>query len=599
MGFRLNTPRGEKISTSELVSRAEGATGSASKPAVLWALGIAGCLSAVVTMWLALNSERPDPGLEGALSVWISLPYIVGGLIAWWRRPDSRLGPLMLFAGWVAFVTTLSYSTGDLAFTVGQLFDLVPVAVFLHVFLAYPTGRLRHRPERWVVVAAYVTAIGLQVPKLLLGGSGPDNLLEVTSRPDTAQTLERIELGTLVVLLAAGVLLLLLRRRESGRPARRPIALLVDSYALALAMLALLLLAGLLEWPSFETIHRVTFVTLGLAPAVFLTGLLSARLARSDVAAIFVELDANPAAADLRDALARALRDPSLVLAYPLPDRNDWADVNGRRVEVPSLDPGRATTLIERDGEPVAALLHDSSLEDERELLEAVGAAGGIALENARLQAELRARIKELSESRGRVIEAEQKERQRLERNLHDGAQQRLLSVSLELGQIAGNVSNDPEASTRLEEVREEVARSLEELRDIARGIHPAVVTGHGLAIALESLTARALVPVELTTGIDGERLDEGLEVAAYYVVAESLANIGKHAQATAAAVDVARANGALIVGITDDGVGGADAGRGSGLRGLADRVEALDGSLVVESPDGGGTTVTAQFPVR
>jgi signal transduction histidine kinase len=571
---------------------------SAPSARVLWAIGIAGCLSAAVTMWLALNSARPDPGLEGALSVWISLPYIIGGLIAWWRRPDSRFGPLMLFAGWMTFLTTGSYSTEDLPFTIGQLFDLLPVAIFLHVFLAYPSGLLRNGLERAVVAAAYAISIGLQIPKMMFGGSGPDSLIEVSVKPDTAQTLLELQLWSLIGLLAAGVVILLVRRRGGGRPSRRPIALLVDSYVVALAMLALLLLAGLHLWPSFETIHRIAFTSLGLAPALFLTGLLSARLARSDVGGLFVELDANPAPTELRDALARVLRDPSLVLAFKLPGRDEWADANGHRVEVPSTDPGRATSMIEREGEHLAALVHDASLEEERELLDAVGAAGGIALENARLQAELKARIKELSESRGRVIEAEQRERRRLERNLHDGAQQRLISISLELGQIAAAIKGDPDASARLAEVRDEVAQSMEELRGIARGIHPAVVTGHGLTVALESLATRAPVPVELTSGVDGDRFSEQLEVAAYYVVAESLANVGKHAQATSATVDLTRLNGDLVVEIADDGIGGADASRGSGLRGLADRVEALDGRLTVEAPSGGGTTVRASFPL-
>jgi signal transduction histidine kinase len=547
-------------------------------------------------MWLALNSGRPEPGLEGALSVWISLPYIIGGLIAWWRRPDSRFGPLMLVAGWATFLTTGSYSTEDVLYTIGQIFDLLPVALFLHVFLAYPTGHLEHLPERIVVVSAYLASVGLQIPKLMLAGSGPDNLLDVTTRPEAAASLENVELWALIALLVAGVALLLYRSGQRGRSARRPIALLVDSYVLALAMLAVMLFVALQGWQSFETIHRVTFVALGLAPAVFLTGLLSVRLARSDLADIFVELDANPAAADLRDALARALRDPSLVLAYWLPDRGIWTDVGGRTVNVPSPDPGRGTTLIDRDGEPVAALLHDASLGDERELLEAVGAAGGIALENARLQAELRAQIKELSESRSRVIEAEQRERRRLERNLHDGAQQRLISISLELGQIAADVDADPEARARLERAREEVATSLGELRDLARGLHPAVVSGHGLGVALESLAGRASIPVKLNSTIDGDRFQEGVEVAAYYVVAESLANIGKHANASGATVDVGRANGSLVVEVTDDGVGGADAS-GSGLRGLADRVEALRGRLAVSTPSAGGTTITARFP--
>ena len=563
---------------------------------MLWSIGIAGCLSAGVTMWLALNSERPEPGLQGALSVWVSLPYIVGGLIAWWRRPDNRFGPLMLAAGWLTFITTGSYSTEDVPATIGQIFDLLPVALFLHVFLAYPTGRLRHQPERIIVIAAYVIAVGLQLLKLLLGGTGPDNLIEIASHPNTAATIEDIELGALTALLAAGVVLLFVRMRESGLTMRRPIAVLVNSYALALALLALLLLAGMRQWPSFETIHRIAFVALGLSPAVFLTGLLSARLARSNVADIFIELDANPAPADLRDALARALRDPSLVLAYWLPERNIWVDVDGRTVEVPSQEPGRATTLIDRDGDQVAALVHDSWLEEERELLDAVGAAGAIALENSRLQAELRARIEELSRSRERVIEAQQKERRELERNLHDGAQQRLISISLELGQVATRIKDDPQASARLEDAREELARSLEELRSIARGIHPAVVTGHGLVVALESLASRSPVPVDLNAKLDG-RVEERVEVAAYYVVSESLANVAKHAQAGSATVNVVRSNGTLLVEVSDDGVGGAAPDGGSGLSGLADRVEALDGRFTVSSGSRGGTSVRARIP--
>jgi signal transduction histidine kinase len=219
-----------------------------------------------------------------------------------------------------------------------------------------------------------------------------------------------------------------------------------------------------------------------------------------------------------------------------------------------------------------------------------------MALENGRLHAELRARLEELRGSRARVIEAGQQERKRLERDLHDGAQQRLVALSLELGLLEERLGADPEARSRLDGARREVARSLSELRDIAHGLHPAVVSGHGLAVALESLAASALVPVDLTVDFD-ERLDEHLEVAAYYVVSESLANVGKHARATRATVHVARPDGHVVVEIVDDGVGGADLESGSGLRGLADRVEALGGRLRVWTPIGGGTRVKAELP--
>jgi signal transduction histidine kinase len=252
--------------------------------------------------------------------------------------------------------------------------------------------------------------------------------------------------------------------------------------------------------------------------------------------------------------------------------------------------------LIDRDGAHVAALVHHPSVDDEPELLDAVTAAAGIALENGRLDAELRARLEELRGSRGRVIEAGQKERQRLERNLHDGAQQRLIALSLDLRLLEERLGDDPDTRAGLDQARQEIARSLEELRAVARGIHPAVVSGHGLGVALESLAARAPVPVRLTVEVDA-RVHERLEVAAYYVVCESLANIGKHARATSASVDVARANGNLVVEVVDDGVGGADSEGGTGLRGLADRVDALGGRLRVWTPRRGGTRVRAEMP--
>jgi signal transduction histidine kinase len=567
-------------------------------PAVLWSLAIAGCLAGAATFALALNSQvvPEPPGLQAALLDWITLPYIIGGLVAWWHRPDSRFGPLMVAAGFAMFVSSLQWTEAALPYTIGLAFDLVPVVLVLHVFLAFPSGRLRKPVERVVVTTGYAAAVGLQLVKMMLGGVGGENLLAVVTEPAAANTIQDVQLITLSALALAAVVLLVARRRESGRPLRRSVALLIDSFALGLVMVAALLLAGAFELSAFETIRRITFVAIGIAPVAFLIGLLDARLARSAVGDFVVELQADPGPAELRDALARALGDPSLTLAYWLPEFESWADLDGRAVELPEPGGDRAATLIDRDGVRLAALVHNASLVDEPARLEAVSAAAGIALENGRLHVELRARLEELRGSRRRVLEAGQYERQRLERNLHDGAQQRLIALSLELGLIEERLRDHPEERSRLEQARGEIARSLEELRDLARGIHPAVVSGHGLEVALESLAVRAMVPVRLTVNLDG-RVQERIEVAAYYVVCESLANVGKHAQATSATVDVTRVNGALVVEVVDDGVGGADSERGSGLRGLADRVEALGGRLRVWTPRGGGTRVRAEIP--
>ena len=298
----------------------------------------------------------------------------------------------------------------------------------------------------------------------------------------------------------------------------------------------------------------------------------------------------------MREPIARALNDPSLELAYWLPQFGSWADSEGRALRLPRDEDGRATTVIDRDGEHVAALIHDTSLENEPELLEAVSAAAEIALENGRLHAELKARLEELEGSRIRVIEAGQEERKRLERNLHNGAQQRLIALSLELGLLGNRLGDDPQARARIENARGQIATSLAELRDVARGLHPAVLSRHGLAVALESLAATSAVPVDLEVEFDG-RLEEPVEVAAYYVVSESLTNVAKHAQAGSASVEVAMSDGKLVIEVIDDGVGGADTERGSGLRGLADRVEALGGRLRIWTPHGGGTRVRAELP--
>ena len=574
---------------------------SVPNPAIISLIGLAGLAAAGASLTFALRSggveaHIGEPLVIAILAAWITVSYVFCGLVAWWRRPSSRFGPLMIGAGFVNFASTLSWTTSDVTFTVGQALDLLPPVLFLHVFLAYPSGRLSGPFERSLVAAAYATAIGLELVRMLFGGFGPHNLLEVTSNAGAGETALQVQLGLVSAFCLAGVGVLALRRRRSGRPLRRSLDLLTDAFALALVMIAFLFVSAVLGGPAVAQIRWATFVALGLAPVVFLIGLLQTRLARVRVGDLLVELRDDPVRADLRHALARALRDPSLTLAYWLPEFQSWADHDGRPVQLPAADSGRATTQVGGNGAPVAALVHDPSLDDEPELLAAVSAGAAIALERGRLHAELRARLGELRGSRARVIEAGQKERQRLERNLHDGAQQRLIALSLDLGLLGERLGSDPVARTRLDEARQEIALSLGELRDVARGLHPAVVSGHGLAVALESLAAHAPVPVRLTVTLEG-RLHERLEVAAYYVVAESLTNVGRHAQATSATVDIAQVNGQLVVEVVDDGIGGADTERGSGLRGLADRVEALGGRLQVWTPRGGGTRVRAELP--
>ncbi len=550
--------------------------------------------AAAASVGFALAAGSPDP-VQVFLLEWVAVPYIAAGVIAWWRRPESRLGPLMVAGGLASAFSGWQLAEASGPYTFGAAFDIVPAALFLHVCLAFPDGRLRSRFERVLVGVAYAVAVGLQLVKLALGGVDPQNLLDVWRQPDLVVTVEDVQLLSLTACCLVGLGVLVRRHRRLGKPRRRSIAFVINSFAVALVMIAVLFVLAAFDLPGFREVQRATLFVVGLSPLAFLLGLLDARLARSAVGDLILELRHDPAPPDLRDALANTLRDPSLTLAYWLPDFQTYVDVNGRPVRLPD-DDRRSATLIDRNGEHVAALVHDPALDEERQLLEAVGAAAGMSLENARLHAELRARVEELRGSRARVIEAGQKERQRLERNLHDGAQQRLIALSLRLSLLERRLVAEPEAREELDAARREIALSLEELRDVARGIHPAVLSGHGLAVAVESLAAGAPLPVRLALDVVG-RLPEPVEVAAYYVVSESLANVAKHAQAREARISLERQPGRLVVEVVDDGVGGADTERGSGLRGLADRVEALGGRLRVWTPLGGGTRVQAEIP--
>ncbi|MDQ0736415.1 sensor histidine kinase [Arthrobacter agilis] len=561
---------------------------------LLWAVAVAGIGVLAGVLILGLASSRLDqPALRAFFVGWIVVPYVLSGVVAWWRRPASRLGPLMLLLGFTMALTPLQWSTQPLVHSIGQLFDMVPAAMFLHVFLAFPAGRLISRSERWIVGGCYAVTLGVQLIKIIVGVN-PDSVFAMTDQGALGDVVEWVQLNLVAVCLLAGLVLLHRRRSPSGS-ARRPATLVVDAFSISLIMLAVLYLAGAFALPFVEVLRLITFAALGLAPVAFLYALLDMRLARGDAAGLLVELRDDPTT-DLQAPLARALRDPSVRLHYWLPELGTWADQHGEPTADPHPDDDHALRILLRDKEPMAAVSFDRSLEDEHELLDTVLATAGIALENGRLRSELRARLQDLQGSRTRVLEAGRQERQRLERDLHDGAQVRLVALSLDLGLLGEEPDIDPSVKVRLHEARASVSASLQELREVAHGIYPAVLSGHGLGVALESLAARAPVPVHLDVRLP-DRLPESVEVAVYYVVSEALANIGKHASATEAQVCVGTSGRVIAVEISDDGVGFLRTPQGAGLQGLTDRVEALGGRFQVGRATAGGVQVRAEIP--
>jgi len=564
------------------------------------ALGSTAALALVagVAVCGVVASGHPDsPIATAVLVVIVGWSFVGAGLVAWSRRPGNRTGPAMIGVGFGWFVAGLQFADNDWLFTAGALLENVFIALLGYLLMAFPEGRLHSRVERFLFVGALVDVTVVQLLWMLVSDAdGGTNVLLI--KPDDDLALAIVEFQRITgVLLAAGTAFLLAQRwRRASKPLRRAIGPVVAAGAASFGALVLSVLNDAVGQPLGD-IEPFAWLVFATVPFAFLAGLLRTRLARSAVAELVLELGDTTAPGGLSDALARALHDPSLSLAYWVPDRQGYVDISGTPVELPAEGGSRAATFVERDGQPIAVLVHDPALREDPELIDSVCAAAALALENERLHAELRARLEELRASRARIVQAGQEERRRIERNLHDGTQQRLVSISMALGLAESKLSTDPEAARPvLEEARQSLSAALAELRELSQGIHPGILTERGLGPALVELTYRAGTPVELELGLD-ERLPEQIEATAYYVVSESLANVAKYAEASAVKVNVARKDGRAVVEVADDGIGGADGQRGSGLRGLRDRVEALGGRFALVSPPGRGTIVRAEIP--
>lgn len=309
-------------------------------------------------------------------------------------------------------------------------------------------------------------------------------------------------------------------------------------------------------------------------------------------------LTSLPAGAPVRETLATSLGDRTLWIAYWLPDRETYVDERGSTVPLPELGSGRSWTAVDYDGQRVAAIIHDPSLEASPELVQAAAAGASLALDNERLKADLRARVQELRASRARLVEASNAARRQIERDLHDGAQQQLVAMAVELRLLRNRVGANDAATELIDRIDAKLSAALDELRELARGIHPGILTDRGLSPALESLASRAPIVIEREIDLPS-RPPASVEAVAYFVIAEALTNVLKYSGATQATLRAHYDGDDVVVEMEDDGAGGADPARGTGLQGLRDRVGALDGTLTVVSPAGSGTRVTARIPCQ
>ncbi len=815
---------------------------------------VAFAATGVAATLVALSDHDTSKVATIALAAPLGLGFIGAGIFAGRRRPENRTGLLMIATGFAWFLGALPEANDPVLFSIGNIFGAVFFGFLIHLILAFPSGRLGSRGVRALAAGGYLLVATTNLVFAFVddlqdacGGDCPENVLLISREPGLANAIRAIT-AVSAGLLAIGVVTVLTRRWRAATPAlRRALTPVFTAGGVTLVLAAVLVVTQALDVAAADAVYWVLLVSLMAVPVAFLTGLLRARLATAAVGRLLAETPETPTQEEAQESLRRALRDPTLELAFWLPERRGYVDAQGRPFTVPEND-ARVSTPIALDDEPLALVVHDAALTEEPEVLTGVLAAAKLALQKDRLQAELRARVvelqrerdfvatvvntataffcvldadgrierfnttlervsgradddtvrgrpfwevfpvdgaaadvraaiesraegelehewrsadagsrivgwhltslpdekllvsgvdvterrraelglerharflsevrdstpalmivadhsgrlggdglnravvesfgfassevahqpfwevfasaegrseaerivraaaegaapverdtvwitkageprdvawsctlmpdvtegapillisgqdvttrkaheRELRESRARIVEAGDAERKRLERNLHDGAQQRLVSLSLALRLAQNRLPDDVAAASEiLSGASEELARALEDLRELARGLHPAILSDRGLVSALSALALRSTVPVELHVQTE-ERLPEGVEAALFYVAAEALTNVAKYADAAVAQVRLARVGGAAVIEIEDDGVGGADpkGGFGSGLRGLRDRVESLEGRLEVHSAPGLGTVVRAEVPV-
>ncbi|MDQ6777548.1 MAG: histidine kinase [Actinomycetota bacterium] len=569
-------------------------------------LGVALIALAIATLFVAglevalLLDHPAGPVWVLLLFVGVGVEYVLAGLLAWSRRPSNRTGALLCVGGLSLLAAALQNTDLPGLVAVGLILGVAPIGVILHILLAFPRGRVHGSPVRALVVCGYVVTIVLQAPQYLFSDvSGPTGVLQLNDRPDLLQIATWVQrsLGVVVIVLTAVVLAHRLRSATSGQ--RRVLGVL---YAYGIAAILFLEVAVNVLPPLFGfgpiTVFVLQISAFAGVPVAFAAGVLRGGFARTsqidELRAQFETQDGGRMRA--REALARALGDESLELLFWLPEREEYVDASGAVRALPRVGSGRAGVEIEAAGRRVGAIVYDELLIDQPELVRSAGRVISLELERERLTAELLASRQALRESRARIIHAADRERRRIARDLHDGLQARLVLLAIQAGRIVADLPA-ADLGHQAREIRSGLDAASDELRALVQGVMPALLIERGLYAATEDLVDRMPVTTRLVLSHPEQPLPSGVQRAGYFVVAEALTNAVKHSRASELTVNLARDNGQLKIEIRDDGVGGAHPGEGTGLRGIADRLDVLGGRLLVHSPPGQGTLVRAELP--
>jgi signal transduction histidine kinase len=585
------------------------------------AVAVAIALAVAVTFVLA-----PIAGMSGgavrlesaARVAVVGIPVVVG-LYAWRRVPFGRFGTVLVLTAVLWLVVTFSLGDRSVAYSVGRVAEWVGVVAVVYLMLAFPDGRLGARVDRALAAALGLDLVLLWLPTALLvdgyptpsewvtcSANCPHNAFMVVGHEPGGIASVVVPLRELVtVLLFLAVVARLIQRiAVASRVRRRTLTPVLGVAVAGVLILALGIVVRRLApgSPLLSALRWVVALALPAMALAFLVGLVRWRLyvgaSLSRFAASLGSRDGGPEG--MRDAFAAAFEDPSLAIVYPVAE-DRWAAADGRLVPAPSAYAGRAVTELHDDShQVVAALIHDDALRDEAAFVNAVGSYAALSLENQRLAADVAHLGLEMREAQARATVSADRTRERIERDLHDGAQQRLIALRIKLQLAADDAANNPDGAERLKELGADVQLAINELRTLARGVFTPVLTDLGPVAALRQAGRDAPIPTTITAA-KIRRFSPDVERAVYFCCLEALQNAFKHAQAaTAVRVTIVDRGHELTFEVSDDGEGfdlyTVDAG--AGLRNMRDRVASLGGSLTISARSGHGTRISGAIPV-
>jgi signal transduction histidine kinase len=563
-----------------------------------------------ITMWLAATSDYlVRPIAAGIYWSYLVAASLLIGLCWWTRRPGSRFGPLLVAFGCLLWFVSWQGASSPLAFDIGVLAEAPGFLLGIYLFLAFPMGRVEPRAARWLMAALGLAALLTFLPWALLSpviGSGapltkcvphcPASAVQVGSAPSLGEAAGKAETYVVLMLVAAVFVVYLVRLVRASRPQRRALmAVAVTSLLFLPAYFAYNFSASILELDqsTLDGLGWGITVTRILLPLGFLIALLQAEhFAGRALHTLLTGLAARPTPQKWRDSISDALDDPQLELAFRDPATGSFVAPAGDVLAPETIGPDRAWVPVDRGSDPVAAMVIDETLTDDPELVRAAASATLVAVENGALEGELRA-------SRARIVEAGDAERRRIERDLHDSAQQRLVALRIHLALVGEKLERSDERAL-LDTLGVEVDEAIEELRDVARGLYPQLAGQFGVGTALAAVARRSAIPVRVIEGGLGRHREE-LETTVYFCCVECLQNAAKHAGPGASVtIRLGEEDGRVWFSVEDDGAGfdPATVERGAGLNNLADRLAAVGGTLEIDARPGHGTRITGAVPV-